>query len=408
VSVVRVELAFHERFYDEVSGLPWRLDLEDWDGADVRFINRVRKGASRHPVRFVEGGRFNYAIKQTPPEFAKREIENYRRVLALGLHALIPVGYAINKRDPISVETPVGTMYEPDDAAFVVTALEERALPESYLFRLDFREENARMIHDAVAQLFATLHANGVYWGDASMANLLVRFFKVRDERGRVRTELKAVLADAETVEFLPEMSDAMREEELDFFFESMRWMREDLTEEGVRVREATGEKAMRRIRREYERRYRLLKDVERFEEETGLNVRRTFGRVDYSRQLGSLKEQIEEHRWYLGERAGEETAFRTAARDWLENVYKPIVAEFEKLRVFEYFPFTTASRLYLDIMGHKYFMSQEAGEDVGVKTAIVDYAKKFHREEKPKTLLERIGNVVSRFFKTVQKDEDE
>ena len=65
------------------------------------------------------------------------------------------------------------------------------------------------------------LHEHGIYWGDPSLANVLMRI------DGR---RVLAIMADAETAELFPvPVSDEMREQDLEIFRESLLWQAEDM-----------------------------------------------------------------------------------------------------------------------------------------------------------------------------------
>ncbi len=214
-------LYFDPIFEKKLKCLPWNLPLEEWRPRGYTFID-YRKGLSRHTVRFIRVQGSALAIKQTGEYFARFEIANLKRLLQMGIHTLIPAGYAVFDDKPIEIKTKTGNFFEKNDRAYVVTVLEDKALPDSYLFRLNFEEKNRKRIWIAVAELLASIHHSNIYWGDASLANVLIKFIKESDEKGRKRTVLKAFLADAETLEIQNHLSRKFRIEDLDFFFESM------------------------------------------------------------------------------------------------------------------------------------------------------------------------------------------
>ncbi len=399
MNLLKVTFSVYPTYYKELVDLPWYLPLSEWESHGVRFLD-FRKGLSRHEVRFVKRNRFSFAIKETTERAAIAEVNNYHKILSLGIHTLLPVGYVVTEKPPIEVKTPMGYVYESDNLVHVITVLEERAIPDSMLYRWRFKEENKRLIWDAVAELFAILHKNNIYWGDASLANLLVRFFKIRDESGRTRTELKAMLADAETVEFLPAMSDSMVDEELDFFFESMEWIHEDLRISGVVSEESSPENEKHYIKNKYYAFCEFLKLSDEFEQETNLSVRKYFISVKDAESLSSIYTQIKEHKWYLSERAGKEIPMPEAAKDWVETIFKPILAEFDKLRVFDYFAFKSAGSLFVEIMTHKYYLSQQKGEDVGIDVAILSYSG-LYKNTAEKPLLQKLAEI---FYKLLPK----
>ncbi len=364
-------------YLQEVKNFPFNLELEDWEKRGIKLLE-IRKGISRHPVKFIKNRYSSFAIKQTTEFMASLEISNYEKLLSLGIHTLLPVGYVVNHKTPIPVKTKAGTSYLNDDTAFVVTILEDKALPDSHLYKLNFQEKNLKIIWDAIAELIATLHFNNIFWGDASLANVLVRFFKVRDEKGRVKTELKALLADAETVEFLPKISAKMREEELKFFFESMNWLNEDYKKAGYTRENFSTKRDKKYILEKYKQNYLRLKTISSFENITGINVQKHFHYINDMYGIKSIRKQIDEHKWYISEKAGKEISIKEASIDWLNNIYYPIINEFEKLDILEYFPFKNSVGLYTDIMTHKYYMSIKEGKDAGIERAIKDYSSKY------------------------------
>lgn len=386
----------HPAYTEDLKNLPWNIPLEKWDSNEVRFLD-FRKGLSRHPVRFVKTRLTSYAIKQTTEKMAVHELENYEKLLKQAVHTLIPIGYIKCELPPIRIETKVGQAYLEDEMSFVITILEHKALPDSYLYQLNFKEENKKIIWNAVAELLAVLHFNNVYWGDASLANILIRFFKVRDQKGRVRTQLKAILADAETLELLSKIPIQMRKEDLDFFFESMTWLNQDYKKAGYTRGNFSTAKDKKYILETYQYHYKLLKTINRFEKSTGINVRRHFKIVHDVNAIAAIRKQIDEHKWYLSERNGKEISVKKAAENWLKEIYMPILNEFEKLNIFEYFPFKTTNELYVDIMTHKYYMSQLAGKDVGIEKAITDYSKRY---SEGKNFTEIIKKTYKNFIK--------
>ncbi len=81
-----------EEHLDCLKTLPWHINLEDWRNHGVRHL-QIRSGLSRHIVIFIERNHRRYAVKQTSPEIARREIENFRQLTKLEMPTLLPVGY---------------------------------------------------------------------------------------------------------------------------------------------------------------------------------------------------------------------------------------------------------------------------------------------------------------------------
>ena len=188
-----------------------------------------------------------------------------------------------------------------------MTQLMEKVIPDSYLFRRGFSKENRDRIWDVVIELFVQLHGNGVYWGDASLANMLIHFStEIVPELGR-RTRLQAVLADAETVEVRPSLSDSLRRADVDFFLESMLWTEADLQASGVTRDPVITREDQQYITTRYAERYAVAQEIRSFELVTHIDVDRLLGNFDAKGYGKLLLQHINEHKWYLSERHGKE-----------------------------------------------------------------------------------------------------
>ncbi len=395
---------FHiqEHFIKELNSLPWHLELELWDPSFVNFID-FRKGLSRHPVRFVRGRRYSFAIKQTSTTAASNELSNYKRLLENGIHTLLPVGFIVCEREPLEVETKIGRSYEKNDLTFLITVLEDKALPDSYLFTLPFKEQNKKIIWNAIAELFAGIHFLGIYWGDSSLANILIKFIKIKDESGRTRTELKAILADAETVEFLPEISENLRLAEIDFFFESMEWMQEDLLIGGLTQSDTVDIDEKQYFLDLYNRHFDFLIRLKQFETKTGLDSQKLFKNFRDIVAVEVIEKQISEHKWYLSEKAGGEVSTKKAAIDWFNNIYTKYIEEMKKMKIYEIFPFKTSAVFYIELMTHKYYLSEKEGKDVGIESAIKDYIQKFALKTPLLSFVRKITKILRKFIHGIQ-----
>ena len=62
-----------------LESLPWQVPLEEWPAHGVVPL-LIRRGDSRHPVIFVESEGVRYAIKETTPRMAEREIASLREI----------------------------------------------------------------------------------------------------------------------------------------------------------------------------------------------------------------------------------------------------------------------------------------------------------------------------------------
>ena len=219
-----IHFSVEKKFYDSIAKLPWNHPISEWEFLDQNIIN-LKRGVSRHLVIFVKSNGYEFAIKEISAHTAKKEIANYEEILKRGVHTLLPVGFVMREDDPFEIDLPMGKQYEKNETSHTITLIANRVLPDSTLFGRKFQDQNLCKIYDAIVELFVDLHSNNIFWGDASLANMLIRFDKEELPSGKKITKLRAILADAETVEIFENISDSMRKADIDFFLESMQWV---------------------------------------------------------------------------------------------------------------------------------------------------------------------------------------
>ena len=378
--------------------LPWHKPLEEWTKREANFLN-IKAGLSRHVVRFVKRRGKSYAIKETAPGTAVKEYRSYVRLHELEIPAVTPVGTVIRTEGTMEVTTASGIQHEPLSTGYLITGLLEYSLPNYFLFRRAFTKTNRRRIWDAIVRLFVQLHCKGVYWGDASLSNMMILFAKQRYPEIGARTVLRAVLADAETVEFHPSLSESMRRADVEYFLESMQWTEADMKASGI-IREPL----MTATDQEYVlNRYLDLYEIEReeqsFELITKIDVDELIGPFEKRGHAKALLQHIYEHKWYLSERQGKETPIEEAARDWYKNIFTPTLRLFTEVNILEEFPDSTASSLYLDLMMRKYYLSQQAGKDVGLSGAFEELVKQSAHNERALKKLASIAKSIRTLF---------
>src|SRR5438552_13576639 len=184
---------------------------------------------------------------------ANREIANLHEIERRGIPVLSPVGSVIVPQPPLLLDEhgPGGVSeYVSGDRGYTVTRLAPRVIPQSLLYSVPFTRKNKQHLLSAIAVLLIELHEHGVYWGDPSLANVLIRI------DGR---RVLAIMADAETSELFPgPISDGLRDQDLALFGESLAWQAEDLRQarglpEDVQILDD-------KDFRYFERRYRALR----------------------------------------------------------------------------------------------------------------------------------------------------
>lgn len=404
--------------------LPWGTPLDEWPDHGVTPLT-VRRGEARHPILFVERSHHRYAIKETSPAAAEREVRVLQELRRRGCPALEPVGHVVTAGEPLAAGEVAGhTVFVSGDAGYCITRLAEHVLPQSILYRYPFTDSNKRLLWNAIAELLLQLHEAGVFWGDPSLANVLI------DLSGQ---RLTAIMADAETAEVVRgPMAEGMRRQDLDAFIESLEWQAEDIrlardlpedqrlvteddatyflthyaglrAEHAVSSLEADGG-GLRAIRRRIERLnalgYGMLQMgtsavragisevesavatpaaevpwraatlrpgwyVQRLRELLGVRVPRAYAR--------QLYEHILVHKWLLSEQAGHDVGVDAAARDWLAHFHRPAM-EF----LSSYLPAADQPTMYaeyLRILDHMWELSQREGRPVPFEEGGMDYA---------------------------------
>src|SRR6266566_3968441 len=336
--------------------LPWHVPLEEWPEHGVIPLT-IRQGESRHPVIFVDLEGARYAIKETTPYMAEREIKNLREIENRGIPVLSAVGSVTVATPPILIEEhgPGGLpQYTSGDRGYTVTSLTPRVIPHSLLFRLPFAKRTKQRLLGAVAVLLVELHEHGVYWGDPSLANVLIRIDGKR---------ILAIMADAETAELFPgPVSDSLREQDLELFGESLLWQAEDMRQaRGLpEEKEIVDDKDFRY----FKRRYRLLQR-EHAQLASSPGITTLF-------QAEHMLEALNDLGYSLLDMSGH--AFQQVATV-LPGWYQRRIHELLGITI----PRQYARRFYNTILGHQAIMSKNEGRDVSVEEAAKDWYTRYH-----------------------------
>jgi len=174
--------------------LPWEIPLEQWDEQTVAPIAR---GISRHIVRFVKVNNAIYAVKETVDEFALREYAMLTSLQELDVPCVEQAGVVQGRTDK-------------DGNALGAALLTKHltfSLPYRALFSTTLRPQVAERFLDALALLLVRLHLNGFLWGDCSLSNTLFR---------RDAGSFAAYLVDAETGELHAKLTDGQRTHDIE------------------------------------------------------------------------------------------------------------------------------------------------------------------------------------------------
>ena len=139
------------------------------------------------------------------------------------------------------------------------------------------------------------------------------------------------------------------------------------------------------------------------FLEETGLdelrpdqNVRLTMP-GDYSK----LIDHIRTHKYFVETDGSRELTWEEAVTHWYDQIYLPVVETIRKNNLMADFPGHADGDLYLWLIEHAYYLSQELGQNLAPWEVARDYINRF--SHRPKRLISRIKR---RLFRAVVPDE--
>ena len=378
----------HPDFLD----LPWDTPLADWHHERVVEVPR---GAHRHVVQFVDYDGALYALKELPPRLAEREYRLLRSMAEESLPVVEAVG-TVSRGSPL------------EDV--LVTRYLDYSLPYRMLFARATREtRDARGISDrlldSLVMLLVRLHLAGFSWGDCSLNNALFR---------RDAGALAAYVVDAETAEWHPQLTAGQRRADLDITVLNVAGGLMDLQSqfelppepdpaeiaddlEGRYANlwdELTTDAVIDRgDRHGVEGRMRRLNelgfDVEEVEliaaedgdrlilrtivAEAGHHRRRLLsltGLDAQENQARSLLNDMANFRAYHEREDGRPMADTVAAYRWLSEVFEPTVAAITP----EHGAKREAAELFHEVIEHKWFLSEQAGRDVGLDEALSSY----------------------------------
>jgi hypothetical protein len=258
---------------------------------------------------------------------------------------------------------------------------------------------------DALAFLLVDLHRSGVFWGDSSLANTLFR---------RDGDLIQAYLVDAETSEVFPALSDGQRAYDLEILVENVAFGLADLAAmQGRDDDEDDAIDAAERVRDRYDQIWTLIHDEVilrpddrqairnrvRHLNELGYSVdldvepgasggrvrlrmsvitRRYHSRALERRtrvralegQARLLLNDLNEYGAWLEWGAGRLIDPNEVGERWLHDVYRPTLARITPAVG----PDRDLVQAYCDLLEEKWYLSEQAGGDVGLATAIEAY----------------------------------
>lgn len=391
----------------DLSDLPWDVPITQWAEKDPR-MEEVTTGLTRHPVVFPNFDGELYAVKELPAGLAEKEYKVLRRMEELRLPVVTAFGYA----QSVSRDThlPVSAL---------ITRFLEHSLPyRTLIMRSGFQRYQLHLL-DAMAGLLVQLHIAGIFWGDCSLSNTLFR-----PDAGA----LQPYLVDAETTETQSgRLEPTLRFEELEIMEENVNDELRDLakagelpqtTLEGIPYLE-TGSYIRKRYLSLYDEitRDQLIKANESYKihervralNNLGYSVRqiealpseqgdllrlrvivadRNFHRDQLMNLTGveaeenqarQIMNEILEIQGHISRVNNRPMPLSAAAHLWLESRYLPVLDALQLLidqrkeAGEPVFPL----ELYIEVLEHKWYLSEQAGRDVGHVAAAHDFIEK-------------------------------
>lgn len=367
--------------------LPWGLPLAEWPDD---LVVDVERGIGRHVVRFVRLNGTYYALKEIPQRVAERE---YRLLIELDerdVPAVAAIGIVVERSGLDSV---------------LITRVLEFALPYRLILGRRMLPAPEATIRAALAELLVRLHLAGFFWGDCSLSNALFR---------RDAGALSAYLVDAETGELHDRLSDGQRAHDLaiaeDNFVGELYDLSAELERdvvpdplafaEDVRDRytqlwsELTDEQVFAVGQGQHlEERLRHLNDLGFDVEEVELvndggevrlqlhskvvepghhrrRLLRLTGLDAQENQARRLLNDLTRYKAYLERTDGTPLSDSAAAGRWLGDVFEPTIASIPP----ELLGKRAAAEIFHELLEHRWFLSERAGRDVGLKKATKAY----------------------------------
>jgi hypothetical protein len=382
---------------DVASGLltlPWHLPLEEWQ--DDRLVEIRHAGTSRHVVRFVADSGRLYALKEMHEVLARREYRMLRKLSELGIPAVEPLGIVVDRGKH------EGSLLD----AVLCTHYLEYSTTYRALYSDPHRPRPTDKLLDALVELLVRLHLAGFFWGDCSLSNTLFRL-----DAGA----FQAIFVDAETTELHSTLSDGQREYDVELAYERVGGELLDLQAAGLLPLDVEPIDLAAEIPERYhslwstltedvvirpeEQRYKIAErlrrlnqlgfdadEVELVSADGGFRLRvrtrvaepghdrftlRTLTGLDVQEnQARRLLNDIASFRGHVEKQTGKKIPMMVAASRWLHEVYDKVMA---------LMPADLANRLppaevFHEVLEHRWFLSEQAGRDVGTTAAARDY----------------------------------
>jgi tRNA A-37 threonylcarbamoyl transferase component Bud32 len=369
---------------------PFTVALDDWTMVGMHSVT----GLHRHVVRLVEVGDISYVVKEIPDSLAEREWRLLRELDDAGLPTAEAVGVVTGRAglDGLIITRHI------DYSLPYRLLLSGRGLQVPYL---------GERLLDALAGLLVRLHLAGFYWGDCSLSNTLFR---------RDAGALSAYIIDLETGERHSELSDGQRKMDLQIATENVAGDLMDLAAGGLLADGIDPVETALSIETSYLRLWDELTSIDEFNADETFRVAQRLQRLhtlgfdageleitsadDGSRlrlvprvvehgyhasrlqmltglvtgenQARRLLHDIQRYGAVLEQRKGKKVPETMAAARWLDDRFEPTIEGVPPELVRKLEP----AEIYHQVLEHRWFLSERAGEDVGLGEAVTSYVR--------------------------------
>ena len=368
--------------------LPLDRRLGEWDLPNLHPV----LGLHRHIVKLVEFQGVSYVVKELPDDLAEREYRLLREIAEAGLPTAEMVAVVSDRSD---------------GEGLVITRHLDYSLPYRSLLMgrgLKIPYLGDRML-DALVVLLVRIHLAGFFWGDCSLSNTLFR---------RDAGALQAYIIDVETAERHSELTAGQRDLDLMIATDNVAGGLLDLQAAGrlavdidpiavalgigdrygVLWHELTAEATGRLgdtgpMRERLDRLHELGFDVEELEivttedgermryvprvVEHGYHAERLAsltGLVAGENQARRMLQDIREYGAMLQRTSKRPITENIAAVRWLDQRFEPIIESIPT----DLLDRLEAAEIFHQLLEHRWYMSENAGRDVAIETALDDY----------------------------------
>lgn len=385
---MRVQL-LHPTDHQAVVNWPLTSPLAEWNLPGMHSV----LGIHRHEVHLIEVGDVSYVVKELPDHLAEREFRLLRELDDEGLPTVDVVAAVVDRNS--------------DHDGLLITRYLDYSLPYRTLLAgrgLQIPYLGERVL-DALAGLLIRLHLSGFFWGDCSLSNTLFR---------RDAGALSAFIIDVETSEHHESLSDGQRLLDLQVATENVAGGLLDLQAGGKLHRDIDPVQTALAIETTYGQLWAELTGVDEFNADETYRVDQRLQRLHdlgfdaaelelkttadgarlclvprvvehgfHAQQLRNLTglrtgenqarrliHDINRYKAVIEQRAGKPMRQSTAADRWMEERFDPTLAAIPTSLVGKLEP----AELYHQVLEHRWFMSEQAGADVGLHEAITSY----------------------------------